>query len=277
MIPANTATGVFYLFARADGDSQVLESQETNNTNLRGFQVGPDLSESSVTGPSRGAAGQPIVVTDTATNSGGGDAGTSSVSFYLSLDWILDANDTNLNVARALPALAAGGTSSGPTTLAIPAGTTAGIYYVIAKVDVENAVVETQEGNNTASYSLRIGPDLWVSQLWSTPFSIGAGGTVNANNTIVNQGAGVAAASTIRFYFSTNYTLDAADIVIGERSVPALTANQSNSVVTPVQIPAGTPAGNYYLLAQADALGVVDEGPKTNNVTSAPIQVTIVP
>ena len=31
-IPANTATGVYYLIAKADGDSQVVESQETNNT-----------------------------------------------------------------------------------------------------------------------------------------------------------------------------------------------------------------------------------------------------
>ena len=100
---------------------------------------------------------------------------------------------------------------------------------------------------------------------------------MNANDTIVNQGSGTAGASTIRFYFSTNYTLDAGDIVIGERNVPALAAGVSNSGVTAVQIPAGTPAGNYYLLAQADAFGVVDESPETNNVTSAPIQVTIVP
>ena len=86
-------------------------------------------------------------------------------TFYLSADWILDAGDTSLNVTRAIPALVAGGISSGPTTLTIPAGTASGVYYVIAKVDASNAIAETQEGNNTATYSLRIGPDLWVSRL----------------------------------------------------------------------------------------------------------------
>ena len=50
-----------------------------------------------------------------------------------------------------------------------------------------------------------------------------------------------------------------------------------HSATTPVQIPAGIAPGTYYLLAQADALGVVDESPETNNVTYVVIQVTIVP
>ena len=122
-IPPNQATGAYYLIAKADGNSQVLESQESNNTSLRGFQIGPDLTVSDLTGPSKGAAGIPFVVTDTTLNQGGGDAGGSTVAFYLSADWIFDAGDTSLNVSRAIPPLAAGGTSSAQTTLTIPAGT----------------------------------------------------------------------------------------------------------------------------------------------------------
>jgi subtilisin family serine protease/uncharacterized membrane protein len=276
-IPAGTATGVYYLIAKADGDSQAAESLETNNTTLRGFQVGPDLTVSNVAGPSRAAAGLPFVVTDTTVNQGGGDADPSSVAFYLSADWILDPGDTNLNVARAVPPLESGATSAAPTTITMPAGTAPGVYYVIAKVDPQNGIQESQEGNNTRSFSLRVGPDLWISWLWTSPGSVAAGGTVNANATIVNQGAGVAGASTIRFYLSTNYGLDTGDIAIGERSVPALAAGESNNGVTVVQIPAGTAPGTYYLAAQADAFGVVDESPETNNVTFASFQVTIVP
>jgi hypothetical protein len=36
-------------------------------------------------------------VTETSTNQGGG-SGASSVTFYLSLDWIFDAADTPLNI-----------------------------------------------------------------------------------------------------------------------------------------------------------------------------------
>ena len=276
-IPADAATGVYYLIAKADGDSAVLESLETNNTTLRGFQVGPDLTVSGMSGPPRGAAGSPITVTETTSNQGGGNSAATSVTFYLSLDWIFDAADTPLNTTRPVPALVNGGSSSGSTTLTIPAGTASGVYYIIARVDAPNAIAETQEGNNTAYYSVRIGPDLWVSWFYPTPNKSVAGGTVNVANTITNQGGGSAGASTVRFYLSTNYTLEAGDVLVGERAVPALGAGQINSGTTPVQIPAGTPAGNYYLLAQADALGVVDESPETNNVTSVAFQVTIVP
>jgi subtilase family serine protease len=276
-IPPGTATGAYYLIAKADGDSQVSESLESNNVSFRGFQVGPDLTVSNVAGPSRAAAGTPFVVTDTTLNQGGGDADPSSVTFYLSADWILDAGDSSLNVSRTIPALQAGATSAAPTTITIPLGTASGVYYVIARVDPQNGIQETQEANNTASFSLRLGPDLWVSRFWSSPAWIASGGTASANDTVVNQGSGIAAASTLRFYLSTNYTLEAGDIPIGERNVPALAGGASNDGVTVFQIPAGTAAGFYYLLAQADAFGAVDESPETNNVTSAPIQVTMAP
>ena len=102
-IPQNQATGAYYLIAKADGDSQVLESQESNNTSLRGFQIGPDLTVSNLSGPSKGAAGVAFVVTDTTTNQGGGNAAGSTVEFYLSADWIFDAGDSSLNVSRSIP------------------------------------------------------------------------------------------------------------------------------------------------------------------------------
>ena len=110
-----------------------------------------------------------------------------------------------------------------------------------------------------------------------TPTKGVAGATVTANDTVMNQGGAPAGASTTRYYFSTNTTLDANDTLVGERAVPALAAGASSSGAIPLQIPPGTAAGNYYFIAQDDALGVVDESPETNNVTYAPIQVTIVP
>ena len=255
----------------------MLESQESNNTSLRGFQIGPDLTVSNLSGPSKGAAGVPFVVTDTTTNQGGGDAGGSTVAFYLSADWIFDAGDTSLNVSRSIPPLAAGGTSSAQTTLTIPAGTPSGVYYIIARVDPPNAILETQEGNNTGWFSTRIGPDLWAKSFWMSPTKGVAGATVTANDTVMNQGGAPAGASTTRYYFSTNTTLDANDTLVGQRAVPALAVGASSNGAIPVQIPPGTAAGNYYFIVQDDALGVVDESPETNNVSYAPIQVTIVP
>jgi subtilase family serine protease len=42
------------------------------------------------------------------------------------------------------------------TALTIPAGTAPGTYYLIAQVDADSAVAETQEGNNTNARSIQI-------------------------------------------------------------------------------------------------------------------------
>ena len=48
-----------------------------------------------------------------------------------------------------MPALAAGATSSATTSPTLHAGTGTGNYCLIAQVDGDNTVAETQEGNNT--------------------------------------------------------------------------------------------------------------------------------
>ena len=120
-------------------------------------RVGPDLVVSALTGPWRAAQGTSLVVSDTTRNQGGGAAGASVTRFYLSGNGALDATDVLLG-SRAVAALAAGASSLASTSLAIPAGTVAGSYYVIARTDDEGAVVETVETNNTRALSLRVDP-----------------------------------------------------------------------------------------------------------------------
>ena len=67
--------------------------------------------------------------------------------------------------SRLVPALAAGASSTGTTSVLIPAGTTPGTYYIIAKADALGAIAEINEANNTAYKTIIIGPDLVVSSL----------------------------------------------------------------------------------------------------------------
>jgi len=68
--------------------------------------------------------------------------------------------------------------------------------------------------------------------------------------------------------------LDASDVPLGSRAVPALAAGASNSGSTAVTIPTGTASGTYYILAVADADNVVVETGENNNVSHAFVQVT---
>ena len=277
-IPPTTAAGTHYLIARADADNAVNEISETNNTYARTIQIGSDLYVSLIGAPAKGAAGLPIVVTDTTANQGGGGSIASTTRFYLSTDATFGAGDVLLDGSREVPELPAGASSAGSTSVTIPAGTAAGSFYVFAKADADNLIAETQEPNNETGRAIKIGPDLIVSSVTMSPSSVAAGAVVTVTDTIVNQGAGAAGPSVTRFYLSINTLLDAADVPLTPgRSVLSIAAGASSAGSTPVTIPAGTLPRTYYVLAKADGEDGVAESLESNNVLARSFQITAAP
>jgi subtilase family serine protease len=271
-IPAGTPPGSHYLFAKADSADVVVEGTESNNTNALSVRIGPDLMIAGLTVPDTAGAGSPITVTDTVRNQGGGMAAASNTRFYLSVNSTLDAADTMLG-ARAVPPIAPGASNAGSVSLTIPAGTAAGLYYLLAKADGDDAVVETLETNNVYGTYITIGGDLVVSSL-TMASEAGAGLPLTITDTTRNQGAGAVTASTTTYYLSTNNSsLDAADAVLGSRAVPALAAGVSDTGSVTVTIPAGTPTGQHYVYAKADAADAVAETSESNNTAYRPVRV----
>ena len=125
-IPAGTAVGTYLLIAKADGNDQIVEALESNNTSPRTIQIGGDLVVSALTAPAMAGAGTVIVVTETTTNQGTATVAASTTRFYLSTNWQWDAGDTELNGSHVVPQLGASGTSTATTSLTIPAGTVSG-------------------------------------------------------------------------------------------------------------------------------------------------------
>jgi subtilase family serine protease len=273
-IPSSAGTGTFYLIAKADANQTVLESQETDNTRTAIVRIGGDLEVTVLSAPTSVAPGVTINVSDTTKNTGGGGVPASTTRFYLSSDYKFDEFDEPLNGSRAVPALAGGASSSGTTSIVIPSDTEGGAYYLLAVADAYNVVLEVQETDNVRYRSLGVGPDLRVS-LSPVPSSIVAGASVNLTDTVINGGASSAAASTTRYFLSTNYQLDAGDIPLeGSRSVQAVGPGTSNAGLTSVVIPTGT-GGSYYIIAKTEADGVVAESNEANN--TAWRSTTIVP
>jgi subtilase family serine protease len=263
-VPADTPAGLYYLIAAADADDSVNETYETNNSRYVTVRFGADLTVTGISAPLRIAGLSTITVTDTVKNSGGGASGASVTGFYLSGDLSLDPGDARMGGTRAVPSLAAGDSSAGATPVTVP-DIVPGVYYLTAHADDADAVLETSETNNTRYTIVYLGPDLYVSAL-SLPSTLTAGSTVSITDTVRNQGAAVAAASTTKFFLSVDSKLDASDVELtGERAVPALAYSASSSGTTGVVIPAGV-SGKYYILAVADGPGVVPESTETNNV-----------
>jgi subtilase family serine protease len=154
-VPPETATGAYYIIAAADNGSQAAEEIENNNVRPRFIQIGPDLRITAFTVPATGVAGTSIHVSDTTSNVGGAGAADVITRLFLSRNTKIDTSDTELGV-RFVPPLGPNETHSATTAVSIPAGTAAGVYYVLGHVDRDNEVSEISEINNTASRKITV-------------------------------------------------------------------------------------------------------------------------
>ena len=109
----------------------------------------PDLTVSALSRPPAVASvGSSVAMTDTTTNSGGAPAGATTTRYYLSVTRKKSASAVLLTGGRAVPSLAAGQSSTGTTTVTIPATTTVGTYYVLACANDLRMVTENNYTND---------------------------------------------------------------------------------------------------------------------------------
>lgn len=103
----------------------------------------------------------------------------------------------------------------------------------------------------------------WVS---ATPAVVAPGGALTIADTTANTGyVNVGQPSTTRFFLSSDTALGAGDISIGQRTVPNVIAGRGEAGSTTVTIPSSAPLGNYYVIACADAPGVIFESDELDN------------
>ena len=114
---------------------------ESNNTYVRGFSVGPDLIVWKIGAPSTAAPGTTVTVTFTVQNQGATSAPASTLEFFWSTNISLDTIDPSLGTTP-VGALAPNGSQSGQMALQIPSDATLGTYYIFAEIDSPNAVAE---------------------------------------------------------------------------------------------------------------------------------------
>ncbi|MBP7935837.1 MAG: S8 family serine peptidase [Phycisphaerae bacterium] len=274
-IAPDTATGTYYVIAQADADNDVTETNEANNTRTLTVKVGPDLTVSTLTGPSTSGAGQVVTLTAIVKNgTTASPAAASTLRFYWSTNTTLDGGDAEI-ASCGVAALAAN-QSGAPCSiqLDIPTDIVPATYYVFAKADADDAVAETSETNNTRYRSIKVGPDLSVSAL-TVPSTSGAGQTIAISATVKNGSTSSPAGPFFtRLYWSTNSTLEIGDTEIASWSVDGLGAGESTSFQTALTIPLGTASATYYVIARTDdGDAVLSEVSETNNIRYAPIKI----
>ncbi len=154
-IPGSTGVGSYFIGALADIRGVVDESNESNNSKLSAKKIKiisplPDLTVTDVSGPVTAARGESIQVLDGIKNVGKSDA-KAGFTIYLLL-----SRDTTINMKKdaylgnhGLSGLNVGQSVRKTTHVTIPSEIEPGTYYLGAWVDAEDAILESNEYNNT--------------------------------------------------------------------------------------------------------------------------------
>ena len=181
--------------------------------------------------------------------------------FYRSTDATITTSDTAVGTAP-VAGLAASETSSQSVIMTAPS--TPGTYYYGACVDL---VAGESDTTDNCSSSVRItvpepqsGPDPVVAASVSDN-GPAAGATFTLSATVRNAGNEASAATTLRFYWSTDATITTSDTEVGTDAVAALAASGTSSQLVILTAPS-TP-GTYYYGACVDA--VAGESDTSNN------------
>ena len=170
-------------------------------------------------------------------NAGAGASAATTLRYYQSSDATITASDTEVGT-DAVAGLAASAASSQSVELTAPAS--AGTYYYGACVD---AVAGESDTANNCSASAQVdvseppppppppptAPDLVVGSPSVSDSSPAAGAAFTLSAEVQNAGAGASAATTLRYYQSSDATITASDTEVGTDAVAGLAASAASS------------------------------------------------
>ena len=225
-------------------------------------QVGtPDLIVGSPSASDSGpVAGVTFTLRATVRNLGDGASAATTLRYYRSTDATITTSDTEVGT-DAVAELAPAGGGSEAVDLTAPASP--GTYYYGACVD---AVTDESDTTNNCSTSLPVTvqitvtepeghPDLVVAAPTVSDSGPAAGATFTLSATVRNEGEGESAATTLRYYRSTDATITASDTAVGTDAVAELAPAGGGSEAVDLTAPASP--GTYYYGACVDT--VTDE------------------
>ena len=219
--------------------------------------------------------GQTFTLSATVRNSGTGQSAATTLRYYRSSDATISTGDTAVGT-DSVSELAASGTSADSISLKTPLSS--GRYYYGACVESVSGESNT---NNNCSDGVRVtvsrsnsggsnNPDLIVELPSVRDSTLTPGQTFTLSATVRNSGTGQSAATTLRYYRSSDATISTGDTAVGTDAVSGLSA--SNTSAESISLRAPSSAGTYYYGA---CVASVSSESNTDNNCSAGVRVTV--
>ncbi len=274
LVLAGCSPGTGTVELRRASDQTVLQTYtftiQTQDTGGGGGGNAPDLIVDVPTVSSGSpTAGASFILRATVRNQGSGRSAWTTLRYYRSTDATVDTSDTEVGTDY-VTRLSASGTSAESISLPAPS---AGTYYYGACV--ESVSGESNTGNNCSSaVTVTVGagpmPDLIVDAPTVSSSSPTAGASFTLRATVRNQGSGRSAWTTLRYYRSTDATVDTSDTEVGTDDVTSLSASRTSPESIFLRAPSS--AGTYYYGACVES---VSGETNTGNNCSSAVTVTV--
>lgn len=289
-LPVNIpSSGVYELFAVADSNNDINETDEGNN----------DKDDNITIALANGGAEDVALLNEsvniTTVNAGGtvdvvvnhvylgsqttDDLPTLNLAYYLSTDCnfsvaedtYLDGDISNLGINNP--------NVEEDETLTIPASTPSGVYYILFIADSDNEVEEgTLENNNveciqiTVNGSITPDGDIYITDEVCNPTDVIMGSEIEPFANIHYTGGQTNAdlPSIEVFYFLSNdCTLSNDDLLISDDSISLGSDLPVNDASDVIELPSNLSPGTYYIIFRADVENVVYETNENNNIACA--------
>ena len=232
---------------------------------------GPDLIVESLAVPAGTVtAGLTYGFVATVRNQGNASSASTTLRIYRTTGATVSTDDVEVGT-DAVNALSAGATSSESISVNVPSD--AGNYTFVACVDSVSG--ESNTGNNCSRPAIVIvrsagSPDLVVESPSVNDNTLTTGQSFTLGATVRNRGNASAAATTLRYYRSSNATISADDTQVGTDGVNSLSAGGTSAESISLNAPSST--GTYYYGACVDN---VSGESNTNNNCSSGVSVTV--
>ena len=246
-------------------------SNVDNATTSLATQGSPDLVVDNTLLGAEVNPGYNLSLNATVSNQGDGPSVPTTLRYYHSPDATITTSDTQVGTDRVDRLVPSGSIRH---AIAVTVPSTPGTYYYGACVDTVPG--ESNAGNNcSAATIVTVGaataPDLVVDSPTGDASTPAAGARFTLSATVRNQGNGSSAATTLRYYQSTDSTITTGDTEVGTDSVSGLNSSGISAESVSLTAPS-SPGAYYYYGACVDEVRL--ESDSTNNCSTA-VTVTV--
>ena len=289
----NVSDGQYYILSNPDIGNNIIEIEEDNNYSSYLIQIGQivqngpdlDITGMSVTPNSGLVPGQEVTIELDIENEGNEDSSSFDVLIFLDIDGDNDYDSNEFMGEFNFGSLDAGEDNTITQGFDLPANIpSTGVYELFAIADSNNAINETDEGNNDKDRNITIAlasggsEDITVINSSVAESSVNAGGTINVISNHIylgNQTSSELPTLHLGYYLSADCDFSYAEDVFLDDDSSNLGINNPNIEEDEIlTIPPATSSGTYYILFVADSENLIDEGTLENNNVEC-IQITV--